>query len=199
MPGTMAVVEWGPVGVWAGATGSVLAVTVAVLVAVGAFDRFRAPKVALSFEHTEPWCRAGQVAGSAVVWVRIGVANVGTRPAVGCVGRMTHMTTDGRARRDVDPVQLRWAGLPRSRAFDPVDLRHGQREYLDVVLLREGQPCRILTFEDPDFDPGFSTEMDLGAEHVLDVAVFVDNAATVAGRLAVRVGDTGTDADLRLL
>ena len=71
------------------------------------------------------------------------------------------MTTDGELRSDVDPVQLRWAGLPRSRAFDPVDLRREQREYLNVLDLRDGD-WRLVTFEDPDFDPGFATDLPVG-------------------------------------
>jgi hypothetical protein len=58
------------------------------------------------------------------------------------------VTTDGAARRDVDPVQLRWAGLPRSGAFDPVDLRREQREYLNVLCQHDGDAWRLVTFQD---------------------------------------------------
>jgi len=59
-------------------------------------------------------------------------------------------TTDGRARTDLDPVQLRWAGVPRSRAFDAIDIRPGQREFLNVLVLRPvprggWSPSRTLT------------------------------------------------------
>jgi hypothetical protein len=104
---------------------------------------------------------------------------------------MTMVTTDGRRRRDIDPLQLRWAGVPLSRAFEPVDLRRGQREYLDVLLLERNRPCRILTFEDPDFDPGFPTELDRSQEHVLDPAVFTDNAETVARSLVASAPEVG--------
>jgi hypothetical protein len=74
--------------------------------------------------------------------------------ARGCVGRLINVTTEVEVQADVDPVQLRWAGLPRSRAFDSVDLRREQREYLNVLYLRDGDAWRLVTFEDPDFDQG---------------------------------------------
>ena len=81
-------------------------------------------------------------------------------------------------RTDVDPVQLRWAGVPRSRSFEPVDIRRGQREFLNVVYLVEGRRWRIDTYAEPDFHPGFTTDLPSDSEHVVDVAVFADNAAT---------------------
>jgi hypothetical protein len=191
-------VEWGPVAVWAGAVATVLAVVVAILVAVGAFDRFGGPRLVLTFESGEPWTRVGRRETDRALWVRVGVENGGSRPARGCVGRMMMVSTDGRRRRDIDPLQLRWAGVPLSRAFDPVDLRRGQREYLDVLLLAQSRPWRILTFEDPDFDPGFSTELDRGHEHVLDLAVFTDNAETVARSLVVSAPEVGEEVQLYL-
>ena len=109
------------------------------------------------------------------------VGNAG--PARGCVGRLISVTTDGETRRDVDPVQLRWAGLPRSRAFDPVDLRREQREYLNVLYLRDGDAWRLVTFEDPDFDPGFATDLPLEGRHTLQISIFADNADTVTSTL----------------
>jgi hypothetical protein len=87
-------VEWGPVAVWAGAAATVLAVAVAILAAVGAFDRFGAPRVALTFESGEPWTRLARRGMERVLWVRVGVENGGSRPARGCVGRMMVVFTD---------------------------------------------------------------------------------------------------------
>src|SRR5262249_53141621 len=115
--------------------------------------------------------------GTEVLWIRVGVENVGRRVAEGCVGRLIAVATGDSPRRDIDPVQLRWAGVPRSRSFNPVDLRRGQREYLNVCV-RETSGWRILTFEDPDFDPGFTTLLDFGERHVLHVALFSGNAET---------------------
>jgi hypothetical protein len=84
----------------------------------------RTPGFRLTFEQTEPWCRGGvHPVDGEVLWVRVGVENVGQQPARGCVGRLTGIATDGVPRADVDPVQLRWAGVPPSRYFDPVDVR----------------------------------------------------------------------------
>ena len=89
-------------------------------------------------------------------------------------------------RTDVDPVQLRWAGVPRSRSFEPVDIRRDQREFLNVVYLVEGALWRIDTYAEPDFHPGFTTEFRSDGEHVVDVAVFADNAATARYSLEIR-------------
>jgi hypothetical protein len=189
-------VEWGPVGVWVGAAATVLAVIVAALVALGFFDGLRGPRIHLTFENTEPWCRHGDE--NAGLWIRLGVENRGSSPARGCVGRLIAVTTDGTLRPDVDPVQLRWAGLPRSRAFDPIDLRRKQREYLNVLHLPPNAAWRLVTFEDPDFDPGFATDLPLEGRHVIQISVFSDNADTVTRALVASAGPQATDVELHL-
>jgi hypothetical protein len=190
-------IEWGPVSAWVAAVATILATIVALLVAYRVPDSVRAPRLRLTFEPAEPWCRGAALAdGRNVYWVRIGVENVGRDAARGCVGRLLGLTTDGVARADVDPVQLRWAGLPRSKAFEPVDLRRDQREFLNVLVLEEETRWRIVTFEDPDFDPGFSTELAPDREHSLRVAVFADNAETATRALVA--GMRGSAISLRL-
>ena len=139
-------VECGPVGTWAGAGATVLVVIVTVLVALGYFDAFRRPRLHITFEPAQPSCRYGTTEheGTAL-WVRIGVENRGVAPARGCVGRLIAVTTDSELRHDVDPVQLRWAGLPRARAFDPMDLRRDQREYLNVLYAPEESRWELVT------------------------------------------------------
>lgn len=174
-----AAVEWGPVGAWAGALATVLVATLSVLIAMGVFDSWRGPKLHMTFDRVEPWVRSG----ADRLWVRIGVENTGRRTARGCVGRLGGLSTGGMARRDVDPVQLRWAGRPRSRSFDDLDLRPGQHEYVNVVVRAPAGDWELVTFDDDDFDPGFELSLDPSAAHELDVAVFADNAPTVAGTL----------------
>jgi hypothetical protein len=53
------------------------------------------------------------------------------------------------------------AGVPRSRAFDALDLPRGQREYLNVLYLPNGAGWHLVTSQDPDFDPGFATDLPL--------------------------------------
>ena len=178
-------IEWGPVAVWFSAVATFMTALVAVLVAMGRFDGFRAPRLRMTFEETEPWCRAGERDGRRVLWVRVGVETIGRRPAHGCVGRVTSLATDRQVRADVDPVQLRWAGLPRSRAFDDVDLRRDQREFVNALFVPEGGPGRIVTFEGEDFDPGFPLDLDAGHEHVLELAVFSDDAETTRASLVI--------------
>lgn len=193
-------VEWGPVATWAGAIATFLAALIALLGSMGTFDRARRPQLRFTFEETEPWCRPGvHPLDGDVLWLRVGVENVGQQPARGCVGRLDGITTDGTSRADVDPVQLRWAGVPPARYFDPVDLRRGQREFVNVLYLRQGSRWRIVTFEDPDFEPGFTTELAADRRHVLRLAVFSDNADTVTAALAVEAGAAGTPFTARLL
>lgn len=192
-------VVYGPLGVWVGAGATILIVIVTVLVALGFFDSVRGPRLRLSFQPDEPWCRRGISSdGSQVLWVRIGVENVGARPARGCVGRLNDVATNDRPRPDMDPVQLRWAGVPRSRAFQAMDLRRGQREYLNALCLVTGSHWHLVTFEDPDFDPGFAVDLPLNECHVLYISVYSDNAATITTRLVAEAGAQGDATTLRL-
>jgi hypothetical protein len=188
----MLAVAWGPVAVWAGAVATFCAALIALVAGAGYLDRLRAPHLLVTFEHAEPWCRSVDHPDEGdAFWVRVGVENVGRGPARGCIGRLTSLRTNGMLRTDVDPVQLRWAGVPRSRSFEPVDLRRGQREFLNVVYLVEGSRWRIDTYSEPDFDPGFTTELPADGEHVVDLALFADNAATAAFSLEISSREPG--------
>jgi hypothetical protein len=183
-------VEYGPIAVWVGALASFLAVVVALLGGTGFFSRHRQPMLRMTFEQAEPWCRQ-VVPGpdSAVLWVRVAVQNDGVDPARGCIGRLSSSATDHAPRADIDPVQLRWAGVPRAHSFDPFDLRRGQREFLNVVYRPNGEDWMIDTFVDADFDPGFATHLRADQVHVLQVALFADNADTQALTLRIEIQD----------
>ena len=131
--------------------------------------------------------------------MRVAVENAGRAPGHGCVGRLVGLITEGRARTDLDPVQLRWAGVPRSRAFDAIDIRPGQREFLNVLVLRPGSAWRLVTFEDPDFDPGFPLDLTADQEHVLTLAVFADDVEAPMRSLAARVAASGEITTLHTL
>lgn len=191
----MLAVAWGPVAVWAGAVATFLAALTALVAGAGYLERLRAPRLLVTFEHAEPWCRSvDHPEEGDAYWVRVGVENLGRSPARGCIGRLTSLRTNGVLRTDVDPVQLRWAGVPRLRSFEPVDLRRGQREFLNVVYLVEGSRWRIDTYSEPDFHPGFTTEFPSDGEHAVEVAIFADNAATAVRALAI----SGRDPVLKL-
>jgi hypothetical protein len=184
--------EWGPLAAWAATGATVLVVITTSLVALGFFERFRAPRIRVTFENTEPWCRWGRLTdGTVALWVRLGVENTGKSTATGCVGRLIEVSTDGKARRDVDPVQLRWAGLPRSRAFQAIDLRPGQREYLNILFLSPGRDWHLVTFEDPDFDPGFTTDLPRQQQHLVQVSVLATNATASASLAAAAPSGEG--------
>src|SRR4029450_12231583 len=92
----MLAVTWGPVAVWAGAIATFVVATIALLAGAGYFDRLRAPRLQLTFEHTEPWCRfVDHPDEGHVLWVRVAVENIGRGPARGCVGRLMVLRTDG--------------------------------------------------------------------------------------------------------
>ncbi len=192
-------IMWGPVGTWVGAAAPILIVTVTVLVALGYFEGLRGPRIRITFEPHEPWCRYGTaLTGETAFWVRLGVENAGRLPAQGCIGRMISVTTNGVPRDDVDPLQLRWAGLPRSVAFNAIDLRRGQREFLNMLCLSTGSHWHIVTFEDPDFDPGFNTDLPLDQHHEVQVSVFANNTAMVTARLVAEANPKGDPTGLHL-
>lgn len=181
-------VDWGPLASWFAAGGTILAATVALLGGFRVFDWFRAPRLRVSFQQSEPWCRTTQlVSGNEGYWVRVRVENVGHDSARGCVGKLTEVRTDGTLRGDRDPMQLRWGGVPDARGFDPIDLRRGQHEFLNVLETVEGEPhVRIVTF--PNFAPGFSMVLEPDAEHLIEIDVAADNTSLVRLSLIVRYG-----------
>lgn len=112
---------------------------------------------------------------------------------------MISVMTGGEPRRDVDPVQLRWAGVPRSNAFAPLNVRRGQYEYLNVLCLSDGSRWRLVTFEDLDFVPGFTTDLSLHERHVVQIAVFADNARQVRKRPVVEARSGSNEVKLELI
>jgi len=67
------------------------------------FRWFRAPRLRITFEHTQPWCRT-EAHGE--LWVRVAVANVGRSPAHGWVGRITPPRRPQRNSRAVQILRL---------------------------------------------------------------------------------------------
>jgi hypothetical protein len=58
-------------------------------------------------------------------------------------------------------------------------MRRDQREYLNALCLVDGSHWRVVTSDDPDFDPGSATELPLDERHVVQISVFADRAAVV--------------------
>ena len=103
----MGEINWGPVSGWVSAVVTFLAVTLSMFMAFRLPDKLRSPRIRVTFEHSQPWCRSSEQADAeGGYWVRVGVENLGSEPARGCVGRMISLSTDGALRRDIDPLQL---------------------------------------------------------------------------------------------
>jgi len=195
----MLTVDWGPVSSWFVAAGTLAAAMVALLGGIGIWGWFRRPRLEITFQQTEPWCRQTELAtGKKGYWVRIRVENKGLDPARGCIGKLTAVHTDGQLRSDIDPVQLRWCGVHRQLAFEPIDLGRGQHEFLNVFLETEDGPTLIIvTFPYPDFDPGFPLELAPNAEHRVEVSVFANNANPVRRTLTLTFAGTFNTLDVR--
>jgi hypothetical protein len=88
--------------------------------------------------------------------------------------------------------------VPRSRAFDPIDLGRGQREYLNVLYRPTGADWRLVTFQDPDFDPGFATDLPNDARHTIQISVFSGNAGTVTTTLLAEARPGENEPTLQL-
>ena len=73
-----------------------------------------------------------------------------------------------------------------------------QYEYRNVLCLSDGSRWRLVTFEDPDFVPGFTTDLELGERHVVEIAVFADNARQIRGQLVVEARPDGDEPKLEL-
>jgi hypothetical protein len=171
-------VEWGPVAVWAGAVATVLAVAVAIMVAVGAFDRFRgsAGGAHVRFRGAVDTCRAA-VGGSGAV---------GT-----CRGRDRREQTGAwLCRSDDDGVDRRSAPRghrPASASMGGGSSVGGLRALGSAAraagvsgrpVAAQDRPWRILTF-------------------LLERAVLTENAVAGARSLVPSVPEVGEEAQLR--
>ena len=56
-----------------------------------------------------------------------------------------------------------------------------------------------MTFDDPDFDPGFKTELPVDRRQVFQISVFSDNAETVTKSLLFEPARDGQQPLLKLL
>jgi hypothetical protein len=80
-----------------------------------------------------------------------------------------------------------------------MNVRRDQYEYLNVLCLSLGSHWRLVTFEDPDFIPGFTTDLSLDERHVVQIAVFADNARQVRKHLVVEARSGSDELKLELI
>lgn len=159
-------------------------------------ERWRRPRLVMTFNRQDPFCRYTLVnwPGGArkAYWARVRVTNEGVSPALGLRGKLVAIRTDGTQRFDVDPMALRWAGVPDALGFDPIVLARGQHEYLNVAYVVQGESeIQIPTF--PGFAPGHRTTLEPNREHKLEISVFADNAEPMTTALSMTYrGDVDT-------
>ncbi len=143
------------------------------------------PILTLAHQSLEPFVRVTTLEdGRHCQWVRVRVENVGRSPARGCLGIVASVATEGRTRPDIDPLQVRWAGVPRARGFEPITLSRGEAAYLNVVMSRDGEHAMEFDTFNEDFDPGFPTCLSSSASHEVRVTVSSDTADPVSLAIA---------------
>jgi hypothetical protein len=145
------------------------------------------PRLRITFEGAEPFCRKTQLSkGRDGYWVRVKVENTGVEPARACVGKLTKTDSNGQVRRDMDPMQLRWCGVPDGRGFEPIHLARKQHEFLDAFRIVDGEACLYVeTFPPSEYAPGFPTALEKDVEHSVEISVVADNADPAAYTLTV--------------
>jgi hypothetical protein len=176
--------ELGPVSSWVAAGATFLAVIVA-LFGQRMWECLRRPRLDITFEHAEPFCRKTRLAKHwQAYWVRVKVENKGADPARACVGKLSKVYTDGTFRDDRDPVQLRWCGVPDHRGFEAIHLARRQYEFLNVFRIHQRErQISIETF--PDYAPGVPTALEPNLEHRVEISVVADNAHPKTATLTV--------------
>lgn len=143
----------------------------------------RRPKLSAKFANEEPFRRTTQlVSGQAAYWVRILVTNEGATAARLCTGRIGRVFDASGA--SIDPMQLRWCGLPDARGFEPISLARGQGELLDIFRLVDGD-SRLFFETFPDYAPGHPTWLVAGATHEVEIVVTSENANPISLSLEI--------------
>ena len=203
---TQVVVETGDsASSWVAAGATIGAAVVALIVALGFFQWLRRPQLKITFEPIEPWCRTTNVVRNLAAggtetkegrWVRVRVENKGSQPARACLGKLTQVKTDGEPRADLDPMQLRWAGVPDDKGFEAISLRRGQHEYLNLFLVLEEADVEVVTFS--NFAAGFRTQLERNRSHWVQVDIFAENASPAKLALEMNYGGSFVNLDVAI-
>jgi hypothetical protein len=139
---------------------------------------WRRPILKIEFEEKEPFVRETNLQnGKRGEWVRVRVRNVGRSPAQRCIPMLVAVTSDSGERQDIDPMQLRWAGVPRSQGYKPMNLANGDFAYVNVLVTEDDwHHSRFVTFESADYDPGFPQGLLHKSAHRVRVTLTSDTA-----------------------
>lgn len=147
------------------------------------------PTLTIEYESREPCCRdAPFPSGEPAHWVRVKVTNKGRSAAKRCKGKLIAVhRADGSLREDIDPMQLRWAGIPWQRGLEPLDLAREEGEFLGVVYARGTRPDVAFTTVD-EAPAGFLKWLEAGPPHRVTLAVYADNAKSETADFVITYG-----------
>lgn len=183
-------VDWNLVVQSIAAGGSIFVGIVAVLAGFGVFQIHRRPKLKLSFQEMEPWCRTTEVEpGRRAYWIRLVVENARGEPAEGLIAKAMEVRTGGALRADLDPMRLRWATAEGPEGFRPISLRNGEHEFLNLFEIVELESLAKFVTGDEERRRGVETFLRPDATHEVRVTVFADNADPVSATMRMEVGD----------
>lgn len=175
---------------WMTAIGTVGAVLVALFGPV-LWSWWRRPRLKITYKPAEPFCRDNvPLEGGALAhWIRVMVTNEGRSTAKRCKGQVIKVVRqeDNSVRSDIDPLPLRWAGVPEGQEMNPRDLSPKESQYLNVAMARTDNQNAVIIATDlsGDFRPGFSPTLEAGRRHKITVAVYADNADPVTAEFVI--------------
>ena len=138
--------------------------------------KFQKPRLRIAFENSPPFVRPTTLSdGHSAFWIRVEVYNDGHSGADGCIGRLTRVTAD-HEQSDIDPMQLRWCGVPDARGFQPLHIAPGQKEYLNVIeIVENAQELRFVTFD--GYAPGHALFVPAGdTRYTFRITLAAENA-----------------------
>ena len=178
---------------WMTAFGTLGAVVVALLLGLVVpvvRARWRSPRLEISYQPGEPYCRDAPIPPKLVPahWVRVKVTNKGRGTAKRCKGEMIAVYgADGRPRDDRDPMPLYWSGVSWEQPPEPLDLARHESEYLGVVYAQSDNTNAAL-ISTHRRGAGFPKELEAGKEHRVRLAVYADNAKRKTAEFLITFG-----------
>lgn len=140
-------------------------------------DWFRQPKLTMSFAESPPCYRFTDLSvGKRGFWIRVRVQNDGRSAAHGCIAKVTRVYDKKGHQSDIDPMQLRWCGVPDALGFEPITLARSQFEFFDVFRIEDGGASELRFETFAGYAPGHATSLQAGPGYRVSMTVTAANA-----------------------